>query len=521
MASVIKKIKLINFRRFRNYTIEPNEQINILVGDNEAGKSSVLEAVDLVANGSIRRVESIGLDRLLNIDAVEEFNAGERTFERLPELRIELYLSGELDFSVNGRNNTDGTICDGIRLVCAPNLEYSAEIIEAINDNVHYFPYDYYSIRFSTFADEAYTGYKKKLRSVFIDSTNMSTEYATNDFVRRMYMQYTNDDAKERAKHKSAYRLLRTRFQSENLTELNHRLPAENNYAFGLKCGSSVDLEDDLMIYENNIGIDNKGTGRQVFVKTEFALGHADNNADIILIEEPENHLSPVNLRRLVQQVAEPHEGQLFITTHNSLISARLELRNLIIMNNGSGDKPITLKNLSIETAKYFMKTPPAGIIEFALSGKSLLVEGPSEYMLLEKFYWTIADKSPESDGVNIIDVRGLSFKRYLEIANLMNSKVAVITDNDEDFQKNCVDKYAGFLDEGNLKVFYVNDNTKYTFEVALYTDNSDLCTELFGENAQEYMLKNKTEAALKLLSQEQPIVVPDYIVRAINWIRL
>lgn len=38
MASIITKIRLINFRRFRDYTVTPNERINILVGDNEVGK---------------------------------------------------------------------------------------------------------------------------------------------------------------------------------------------------------------------------------------------------------------------------------------------------------------------------------------------------------------------------------------------------------------------------------------------------------------------------------------------------
>ena len=32
--------------------------------------------------------------------------------------------------------------------------------------------------------------------------------------------------------------------------------------------------------------------------------------------------------------------------------------------------------------------------------------------------------------------------------------------------------------------------------------------------------LKNKTEAAFSLLSQDQTVIVPDYIKRAINWIR-
>lgn len=73
MPTTITKICLKNFKRFRDYTIIPNFGFNVLAGDNETGKSSILEAIDLVATGSKRRIESIGIDRLLNITAVQEF----------------------------------------------------------------------------------------------------------------------------------------------------------------------------------------------------------------------------------------------------------------------------------------------------------------------------------------------------------------------------------------------------------------------------------------------------------------
>ncbi len=520
MATIIKKIRLHNFKRFRDYIIEPNERVNILVGDNEVGKSSVLEAIDLVASGNNRRIEAIGLDRLLNAEAVKAFKSGTMSFESLPELRIELYLSGQFDHTMNGKNNLDRIDCDGIRLVCSPNPDYRTEIMEILDSHPDYFPYDYYTIRFSTFADEGYTGYKKKLRVAIIDSANMNSEYATNDFIRRMYAHYTETDIRERAKHKSAYRLLRNSFRTDSLHDLNNRMPAEKNYAFGLKSGCSVDLESDLMIYENEVGIDSKGTGKQVFVKIDFALERFGENIDAILIEEPENHLSPVNLRKLVQLITRTRRGQLFITTHNSLISTRLELQNLLIMHENAGDKPTKLKDLSEGTAKYFMKAPPAGIVEFALASKAILVEGPSEYMLLEHFYQSVTHHKPERDNVHIIDVRGLSFKRYLEIAVLTSSKVGVITDNDGDYQKHCVDKYTDFAGNPNIAVFFDNDNTKRTFEIVLYMNNSTLCDNLFDAGAQNFMLNNKTEAAFKLLSQEQPITVPDYIKRAIEWIK-
>lgn len=518
LAKSIRKIRIINFKRFKDYTIVPNERINILVGDNESGKSSVLEAIDLVASGNVRKVEAIGLDRLINIDAVNEFLAGERKFDKLPILRVELYLSGIFDHTMNGRNNSENVICDGIRLVCEPNDEYRTEISEALSVNTDYFPYDYYKIRFSTFADEGYTGRKKNLCCIMIDSSSMNSEYATNNFVRRMYMQYMERNTKDRTFHKSQYRQMRNKFTTDSLKELNKSIPADKNYTFGLKNGGSTSLEDDLMIYENDIGIDNRGTGKQIFIKTDFALERSGDNVDLILLEEPENHLSHVNLRQLIKRVAETQCGQLFITTHNSLISTRLELKNLIIMHENETERPVMLKNLTDDTAKYFMKAPPASIVEFSLSQKSILVEGPSEYMLLEKFYDSVTGHSPEADGVHIIDVRGLSFKRYLEIAKQTNGKVAVITDNDGDYQKHCKKKYRDFV-ANNIEIFYHRDDKQRTFEIVLYACNKSLCDRLFND-AESYMLNNKTEAAFTLLSQGQAMLVPEYIREAIEWIR-
>lgn len=166
------------------------------------------------------------------------------------------------------------------------------------------------------------------------------------------------------------------------------------------------------------------------------------------------------------------------------------------------------------------MKAPPAGIIEFALSNKAILVEGPSEYMLMERFYKECTSKAPEADNVHVINVRGLSFKRYLDIAKLTNCKVAVITDNDKNHTINCDRKYMNYATDKNIGIFYEEDDEKWTFEVVLYEENSELCNKLFGSNATDYMLNNKTEAAYKMLSQEESIVVPGYIKKGIEWIK-
>ena len=74
MEVYLKKIRLRNFKVFRDETIVFNKEINIFVGDNATGKSSILQAIDYVVTGSENRIEAVGLDNLFNVDAVSETN---------------------------------------------------------------------------------------------------------------------------------------------------------------------------------------------------------------------------------------------------------------------------------------------------------------------------------------------------------------------------------------------------------------------------------------------------------------
>ncbi|RTE85493.1 hypothetical protein EYQ95_11280 [Lysobacter sp. N42] len=45
----IKKLKLFNFKRFRKFEVEFSSETNTIIGDNESGKSSILQAIERVA----------------------------------------------------------------------------------------------------------------------------------------------------------------------------------------------------------------------------------------------------------------------------------------------------------------------------------------------------------------------------------------------------------------------------------------------------------------------------------------
>ena len=516
----ISKLKLLNFKKFPELEIGFNEEINTIIGDNEAGKSSIIQAIELVAHGSRHRVESAGMESLLNKSCVAEFLAGDKKIDKLPILKAELYLSDEGNPDLVGRNNSDKDNTSGLQMICEPNIELATEINQILAESNDNFPFEYYIVRFITFSGEAYSGYRRFLKSLTIDSSQINSEYANKEYIKTVYDSVA--DHPTRIQLKNAYRQQKVDFQTNSLVNINDTL---GEYDFAIRSGAKFNLETDLTLTQEDIPIDERGKGQQCFIKTQFALNRSANgqNIDVILLEEPENHLSHTNMKKLISNISESHDNQIIIATHNSLISTRLDLRNSTLLNSSSA-KPLSLSKLPRATAKFFMKAPDNNILEFVLSNKVLLVEGDAEFILMNALYSQSTGSTLEKDGVHIISVGGTSFKRYMELAKTLEIRTAVIRDNDEDYQAKCLDNYANHVAD-NIQVFADKDNTRYTFEICLYQDNQATCDDLFSGGGitkapLEFMLDNKAESALRLIDNHaEDLEAPAYIQEALAWI--
>lgn len=230
-------------------------------------------------------------------------------------------------------------------------------------------------------------------------------------------------------------------------------------------------------------------------------------------------------MKKLIKEIEGSEKKQIIISTHSNMISSRLNLRNSILLNSNS-NVPLHLKGIDEETAKFFIKAPDNNILEFVLSKKVILVEGDAEFLLMESFFKTITSMGFEQSDIHIISVDGTSFKRYLEIAKVLNIKTAIIRDNDGDYQANCVDNYSDYSGFDFIRVFSETDPAISTFEISVYQNNTIICDELFSLgrktlNPLQYMLKNKAEVAFQLLDKKSSeLVVPNYIKEAIEWIK-
>lgn len=520
--ATVRRLVLKNFKRFKALELELDPELNILVGGNEAGKSSVLQALDIVLSVSRSKVEALGLETLFNAESIAEFLGGERKVVDLPELLVEVYLDGiDSQHDLDGRNNSKGTDHLGIKMVCKPVDEYTKEIQSILAEKHESFPFEYYSIYFLTFTDEAIFPYRKPLKHLLIDSSQINNEYATREYTRSMYAAHAN--VVQRNLHGFEYRKAKSKFKDDVFKAMNDVL---DTYKFDIRTSPKASVETDIIITEGDIPIDSKGKGRQCFIKTEFALLNREHALDALLLEEPENHLSHVHMRKLIERIRASVKKQLFIATHSSFIATRLSLKKVLILSEENPTRPATLKDLSQETADFFMKAPDNNVLELALCKKAILVEGDAEFILMDVLYKNSAPGfSTDADGIHVISVDGTSFKRYLELAKLLGIKVAVIRDNDGDYQGNCVANYADYA-SASIQIFSDTNDARRTFEVCMYQDNKAICDDLFLAGRKtltvdEYMLKNKTDAAFQLLEDKgTELVAPGYIQQAVAWIR-
>ena len=109
----IEKLVLQNYKSFKDRTtIQFNEGLNMLVGNNEAGKSTILEAIHLCLSGILdgRYLKHDFHQYLFNYEVVDEYltNIKADKTTKLPELLIEIYFQSNDELAeFEGSFNSD------------------------------------------------------------------------------------------------------------------------------------------------------------------------------------------------------------------------------------------------------------------------------------------------------------------------------------------------------------------------------------------------------------------------------
>jgi putative ATP-dependent endonuclease of the OLD family len=531
---MITSISIKNYKRFESFKLECKNGLNLIVGNNDAGKSTLLEAISLGLTKRLngRPIEYELSQHLFNAKAVKQYLESIAAGDNVdpPRIIIELtFAECDLVAGMKGSNNTGRVDAFGLRLVISldddPDVRAEYTLLLERRSDITALPVEYYKVAWYTFADKALTGRNMPVKSSFIDATSIRVQSGTTYYLGNAIQESLSD--KERLALAWEYRRLKPNFAAQaGIKSLNDSLKNRHVSLNDATLTVSMDMsqrapwETNLTPHLDDLPMQFAGKGEQHFLKIMFALDREAADCHVVLVEEPENHLAFSYLNVLLNRIDEKCQGrQVFIATHSAFVLNKLGLDRTTLLGQGT---PVFLTDLPPTTQSYFRRLPGYDTLRLLLAKRTVLVEGPSDELFFQKAYRQGKGHLPIADGVDVLSVRGTSAPRFLDVAKAVGHPADVIADNDGDYERRVRARYATYVG-GRIRVFADEDNSRGTLEYHVAALNSvELLNRVFGttcateDEVRKYMLHNKTEWALAAFDSPDTMNIPAYIQQAL-----
>ena len=233
--------------------------------------------------------------------------------------------------------------------------------------------------------------------------------------------------------------------------------------------------EDENIIYrdlvENSLGYNNL-----IYIATILAefegLKQNFSTPRILLIEEIEAHLNPqiqIKLIKYLEKQAKENDIQVIITTHSPTIASSISLNNIICFNYVNGKIKITDLidcKLNEKEVKFLDRWLDATKSTLLFSKGVLLVEGLAEALLIGKLASLYLKtrkygvNSLEEAGISVINMNGIFFNYFFKLYDGYAPKVLTQEENEtkkdfEDRQKKFIEKEK-FDEEEFIKTDFI-----------------------------------------------------------------
>ena len=456
----LQKMVIRNFRCFSEaQTIEFKKGLNVLVGENDSGKSAIIDAIRIVQGTTDQGWYRVDISDFYKEDMKSEINITLK-FSDLSESEQAAFLE------CLSSEDVSGTIkpCLYVNWHCKYLLGFipprpSVAITTGINGDGVALPTEAKELLRVTYLHplrDSYTnmqaGRNSRLSQIIQGIPNIDegiSEYTDGMQLSTLSIAgIANLSNALLAKH-------------PKLQQANHDIESILNSKMLLK-GDNVDtklevagmgtsdskklvslLEKlDLSAHSNGgMGRVGLGTSNILSMACELLLNRGSGSS-FLLIEEPEAHIHAQRQLRLVQSLqsgANPPNGnqQIIVTTHSPLLASVVNLENVTIVQAAKA-YPLSKGQTKLSNSDYiflekYLDSTKANLF-FAKA--VMIVEGPSEELLIPTIA-KLLGKDLTEYGVSIVNVRGIGMRRFARIFqrtdedNQLNTKVACVTDRD------------------------------------------------------------------------------------------
>ena len=573
----ITKLKIKNFRAIKDLEISLNEGLNVIIGENNSGKTAVIDLLRLIFDKgnypsnvywkkSDFRVD-LNSNELKSIEFEIELNPNDEEKFKFNDLHIfepdendkekgkeYLKISGKISYDeTNPKHKIKREFWGGKDI----ENKIPIEIWESLN-------YIYLNPLRDVNRDLKPNN-SNLLAKLLLNIVETNDKYNTKELSNEIKENFNdNDNLKELLKE--CEEIIREHLNGMNF--INEYQDIDVNFSsfdfedivkkfiLQIPINNNEETESYFNLYQNGLGYNNLIYAATIFGDIIQRNKIFKDNYNLLLIEEPEAHLHPQlenTFFKYLEKLGKNNNFQIITTSHSPNITSKTDLNNIIVMNHINNNIfAVSIKDMDLKEDDKIFLEKFLDVIKSQLffSKGVILVEGITEALLLPIFADKMGeDFNLEKNGIEVV-VTGTSFQRYAGLFNSenkskrLNFKCAVITDSDHDKGKQSETRIENLKNESkyNFNTF-IGD---ITFENELFKNNVDndiIITvfkkihpktlknkddeENFGSKELIEKLKSnnsKSEFAYELAKHlnENPdnkFKIPDYITDAISFV--
>lgn len=440
----LKEVKLYNWRKFESpkegdpgLIVPFKKGLNILIGENDSGKTAIIDAIRMVLGTNSRTV-----DWITDEDFSEENESLtiECIFSDLTEKEEAYFLEW---LTVEGEQLQEASL----RVVLKANKYKDVNQVEKINKEIMAGPENHEQGMHSIAQEYLRVTYLKPLRDA---ENELKPGYRSR--VARVIeglKDFQSDDKKNEVieEFEDAFNAFDKELKEPVLDKIDDHLRtflSKDDQREAQIQKKSLTFKEVLRRLELNYDDIQSGLGSTniLFMALELiALREQEIGTQLTLIEEIEAHLHPQAQLRVIksfERYLEDHpslKAQYILTTHSPTLAASVKLENLILIYNENAypmSKEYT--RLGENDYKFLDRFLDATKANLFFAKGVILVEGFAENILIPAIAEAI-NRPLHLFGVSVVNVQGTRFNRYIPIFlrkhKEMNFPVSVITDMD------------------------------------------------------------------------------------------